>query len=105
MRCLRCKTTELFALDSPNDISFYECPSCHRNFAQKPRGALHFRWMHPISLILYPLIFEKHPMRYFEQVAAQASTQDSPPTPDSIERTRRIIQEIRLELDDPTQQV
>ena len=105
MRCLRCKTTELVALGSPENISFYECPSCQRNFTKKPGGALHFRWRHPISLILYPVIFKKNPMEYFKQIAAQASTQDPPATPDSIERTRRTIQEIRLELDDPTQQV
>ena len=38
--CLRCKTASLVRLDSPDDISFYECPNCHRNFTQKEGRSL-----------------------------------------------------------------
>jgi len=97
--CLRCKTMELSELDSPEGISFFECPKCHRPFARKSGGALCFRWLHPISLILYPVIFEANPGQSCERVADMLAEQES------SERIKLIVQEIRLELDDPTQQV
>jgi transposase-like protein len=97
--CLRCKTTELIALPSPQNISFFECPKCHRTFARKAGGALSFRWLHPISLVLYPVIFEGEPGQSCERVAEMFATQKS------SEQIKLIVQEIRLELDDPTQQV
>jgi hypothetical protein len=99
LHCLRCKTPELIALDSPDGISFFECPECHRNFARKRGGELCFRWMHPISLVLYPVIFEPDPGQHCERVAEMFAEQESG------ERIKLIVQEIKLELDDPTQQV
>jgi hypothetical protein len=97
--CLRCKTTELSVSASPGEISFFECPKCHRNFAQKPGGALCFRWLHPISLVLYPVIFEAHPGRHCERIANMFAEQES------SERIKLIALEIKLELDDPTQHI
>jgi transposase-like protein len=97
--CLRCKTTELIALASPEGISFFECPKCHRPFARKLGGALSFRWLHPISLVLYPVIFEANPGQSCERVADMFAKQES------SERIKLIVQEIELELHDPTQQV
>jgi hypothetical protein len=99
LHCLRCKTIELVALASPDGISFFECPECHRNFARKAGDALCFRWMHPISLVLYPVIFEPDPLQHCERVAAMRAQEDS------VEQIRLMVQEIGLELDDPTQQV
>jgi hypothetical protein len=40
-RCLRCKTIDLTLLDSSTEtISFFECPQCFRNYAQKRGGRL-----------------------------------------------------------------
>jgi hypothetical protein len=97
--CLRCKTTALVPVASPDSISFYECPKCQRQFARKVDGALFFRWLHPISLLLYPVIFEEHPEQRCEEVAALFAKQES------AERIDLIVQEIRLELDESTQQV
>jgi hypothetical protein len=97
--CLRCKTAELIALASPPGISFFECPECHRNFAQKAGSGLCFRWPQPIGLLLYPVIFEADPLPHCERVAGMFAKQES------AERVERIVREIRLELDDPTQQV
>jgi hypothetical protein len=97
--CLRCKTSELTAVASPSGISFFECPKCHRNFARKPGGALCFRWPHPIGLILYSVIFADDPGQDCERVADLFAKQQS------SERIKLIVQEIKLELDDPTQQV
>jgi hypothetical protein len=97
--CLRCKTVELVVSTSTSRISFFECPRCHRNFARKSGGALCFRWLHPISLVLYPVIFEADPGQHCERVADLFAGQES------SERIKLIVQEIKLELDDPTQQV
>jgi transposase-like protein len=69
-QCLRCKATELREVASPKGISFFECPKCSRNYAQQPGAALCFRWQRPISLILYPVIFEANRAEHCEQVAA-----------------------------------
>jgi transposase-like protein len=97
--CLRCKTSELTALPSPSSVSFFECPKCRRSFARKSGGELCFRWLHPISLVLYPVIFEANPIQDCERVVEMFAKQES------SERIKLIVQEIKLELDDPTQQV
>jgi transposase-like protein len=97
--CLRCKTAALVAVPSPDSISFYECPNCHRAFARKADGALCFRWRHPISLVLYPVIFEVNPTERCERIADMFAKQES------TEQINAIVQEIKLELADPTQQV
>jgi len=60
---------------------------------------LFFRWPHPIGLFLYPVIFEVNPPQHCERVAGMFAKQES------TERIKLIVREIRLELDDPTQQV
>jgi hypothetical protein len=55
--------------------------------------------MHPISLLLYPVIFDEHPEKRCHEVAASFAKQES------AERVKLFVQEIKLELDDPTQQV
>lgn len=40
-------------------VAFYRCPGCHSNYARRKDGALTDRWGMPISLALYPLIFEQ----------------------------------------------
>jgi len=97
--CLRCKTSELVALASPEGISFFECPKCHRNFAREAGGALFFRWPHPISLVLYPVMFAVDPSQHCERIAVMFAHQES------AERIKLMVQEIKLELDDPTQQI
>jgi hypothetical protein len=99
LRCLRCKTTELVPLDSPAEVSFFECPACHREYTARKEGDLTFRWGHPITLLLYPVIFDPDPLGRCESVAADFVLGRDPKT------VRKAIQEIRLELDDPTQQV
>jgi hypothetical protein len=98
-RCLRCKTVELIPLDSPSDIAFFECPGCHRQFARDEKGSLHFRWGHPITLLLYAVIFDEHPAEHCESAANTfIKTQ-------SADYLQLAVQEIRLELNDPTQQL
>jgi hypothetical protein len=66
---------------------------------RKNGGALCFRWLHPISLVLYPVSFEADPVQHCEHVVEMFAKEKS------NEQIRLIVQEIKLELDDPTQQV
>jgi hypothetical protein len=96
-RCLRCKTQVLAPLESPESIAFFECPGCHRQYARKADGALVFRWRHPITLLLYPVIFDERPMERCASVAATFERDQSK------EMIQAAIDEVRLELDEPRQ--
>jgi hypothetical protein len=97
--CLRCGTVELIRLDEPGEMRFYECPECGRQFASREGGALVFRWRHPITLLLYPMIFEERPLERCESAAAEFAQRQP------LEEIRAAIREVRLELDEPTQEV
>jgi hypothetical protein len=97
--CLRCKTVVLDILPSPEEITFYECGQCRRQFAHSPGKSLCFRWLHPISLVLYPVIFSTSPTAEAPRVAAMLAEQRTP------EEFDRFLREIHLELDEPTQQI
>jgi hypothetical protein len=95
--CFRCRTVELTAQPGPAGIAFFRCPACGRDFTRKPSGSLVFRWGHPISLLLYPIIFDERPGDRCAEVAASFARQHPPET------VRLAIDEIRLELNDPAQ--
>jgi hypothetical protein len=100
LRCLRCKTVPLTeAGPSDPQIAFFECPSCGRHYALKPGKQLTFRWLHPISLALYPVQFDESPAERAAEVAASLA-QDR-----SEELLALFAREMRLELEEPTQQV
>jgi hypothetical protein len=95
--CLRCKSVSLNDLPSPEGIQFFECPKCHRQFAMQPGRAMTFRWLHPISLALYPVIFDTDPAARAATVAEELSKSQT------SEWLSSLINEIDLELADPTQ--
>ncbi len=98
--CLRCRTVVLEqAGRSPAEGRFFECPACRRPYALHAGGRLTFRWLHPIALMLYPVMFEAEPATRAASVAARAGKEQ---TPEQLQETAR---EIRLELAEPTQQV
>lgn len=95
-KCLRCKNVFLEQLASPPAIFFYVCPQCERQYAKKDR--LTFRWGHPISLALYPVIFDEFPCGHAEIAKIFKDTM-----PD--EEIKVMVKEIELELEYPTQNV
>jgi hypothetical protein len=98
--CLRCEDSLLNPAGEVHaDVAFFDCPRCGRRYALKPGRDLTFRWGHPISHALYPIIFS--PSLQAEAGRAVDVTLKGR-TPD--ERTA-IIAEIRMELDHPTQRV
>lgn len=99
-RCLRCKTVPLTELGSPGGgIAFFECPECQRHYALQRGKQLTFRWMHPISLVLYDVQFDESPPAGRAEEVADAFIRSRP------EHLEYILREIRLELEEPTQQV
>jgi hypothetical protein len=95
--CFRCRTVELTAVPGPAGAAFFRCPACGRDFTRNPSGSLVFRWGHPLSLLLYPVIFDERPRDRCAEVAASFARQHSPET------IRLAIDEIRLELNHPAQ--
>jgi len=98
-KCPRCNRGELArSSDSTVEVTYYECPECAWAFAQKPGQSLHDKWLSPISVSLYPQIFQYEP----ENTGRDAALQ--------LFQTRRdlvaaLIDEIRRELKCPTQKV
>jgi hypothetical protein len=98
--CLRCEGAPALTADvSPPDIAFFTCPRCGRRYAQSAGGQLTFRWGHPISFALYPMIFVRAPA---ELQTSQVDTFVADYPPETLEAA---VAEIRLELETPTQQV
>jgi transposase-like protein len=97
--CLRCETVKLRVIPtSTQEITFYECPSCSRHFAQKLGQGLCDRWLSPIGLVLYGIVFERYPQDAFQRIAEQFLEQRADDIPS-------LIEEITQELQKPTQNV
>ena len=99
-RCLRCKTVPLTEA-GPSDprVAFFACPSCGRHYALQTGKQLTFRWLHPISLALYPVQFDESPSGRAAEVATLL-VREQP-----AEQLELFARETRLELEEPTQQV
>jgi transposase-like protein len=94
--CLRCDAVQLVRLpESSDEIEFFHCPSCHRPYAKRSGGSLTFRWLHPISLALYDVLFDDDPVSRADEVAWKHGGR----------MAARFASEIELELANPTQEV
>ena len=97
-RCLRCEDTILRVLpESASEITFFECPVCLRQYARKAGGGLAYRWLHPISLVLYGVLFESHPLPRAKGVAQSLMRSEAPAA------LKMLIDEIEAEIERPTQ--
>ena len=98
--CLRCSGVELTRLpESSEEITFFECPSCHRHYARSPGHSLTYRWLHPVSLALYCILFNREPLSATPFVAKELMRGRS------RDASLKMIEEIELELQRPTQNV
>jgi hypothetical protein len=97
--CLRCAGTALQPLPSPKGIAFFECPTCRRRFTRHASGALTERWLGPLSIALYAVIFEEHPQSQAARAAALLRSQQG------AAHCALIASEIRTELSASTQPV
>ena len=61
--CYRCDSPLINVTPGDVDnIMFFECPSCKCQYAKSPDSELHDRWLMPITLPLYSVIFENNPV-------------------------------------------
>lgn len=98
LHCLRCKTVPLVEAEPfVWEVAFFRCPSCQRDYTLKAGRTLTFRWLHPISLPIYGIQFEKSLAGAAESVANELIKDQSK------EWLALFVQEARLELDEPTQ--
>jgi len=98
--CLRCDHVVLIGVESAaGGVQFFMCPRCARNYALLPGKSLTYRWGHPISLALYPMIFNRAPADVsparIDALLAKTDFRD----------LAAALVEIRLELASPTQEV
>jgi uncharacterized protein YlaI len=104
-KCLRCDDQFLHILPESNkDITFYECPECKWNFAKKPDERLHDRWLSPISMVFYGIIFSKDPREEIERIS-EYFIHYYEEGKYKLSFMNRLIEEIDRELNKPTQPV
>ncbi len=101
MKCPRCKSSELRRLpESTSEIDFYECSPCQWQYAKEAgQQEVHDRWLSPISLVLYGIIFDKVPLTSVERIADNFLKNYS----DS--EIEGIVREIDREIANPIQKV
>jgi hypothetical protein len=97
--CPRCKTVLLAEIDHYPKIRFYLCSNCGRRYALEPGKALTSRWLEAITLPLHEVYPYEAPLEQAARIAQKFVSQFS------TEELDGILEETRLELDDPTQQV
>ncbi len=56
--CFRCNN-DLVITDEHNTITFYKCDICKRGYAKSAGKSLTDRWLSPISIVIYDIIYVK----------------------------------------------
>jgi transposase-like protein len=97
--CPRCKTVLLAETEHYRKIRFFLCSNCSRRYALEPGKALTSRWLEAVILPLHQVYPYEAPIEQAARIAQKFVSQFS------TEQLDWIVEEIRLELDDPTQQV
>ena len=99
-KCLRCDDAVLRLLsESSRTVKFYVCPKCGWNYAKGQGESLHDRWLSPISVVLYPVTFNKDPRERTDEIAELFIEQKN------RDELSTLAQEIDRELREPTQRV
>jgi len=68
-KCIRCTRVLAKAPNQSAEVEFYVCEQCQSHYAKKPGQALHDRWLMPLSVVLYPVLFDKEPCSKAASVA------------------------------------
>lgn len=97
--CYRCnsKLKDVTPKDIEN-IHFFEYLECHSRYAQKPGQQLHDRWLMPLTLILYEVIFSENPPDHAKELLNEKGRFD-------VKKKDILISHIRGELDTPNQKI
>jgi hypothetical protein len=106
MKCLKCECSEL----CDEGDSFYRCPECNRRFRLHGGRELVERWLGPISLVLYSVIFTRSPQLRASEIA-EGLYQSALPNGKGMFRKftwaqlQYLVDEIESEISNPTQKV
>lgn len=95
--CLRC-AARLAAVGGAETLTFWRCAACQRDFTLDANGELTARWLSPITLPLYCVLFDPEPQHASERVAAHFREH-----PRDVRAA--IVADIRDELAHPTQRL
>jgi hypothetical protein len=99
LKCYRCggKLVDVTPEDV-KQIRFHSCSECHAAYTENEEGRLHDRWLMPITIPLYSVIFDKEPLLRVDQVVS-----------DIVSRDKRfrdlLVIEIAEELRSPRQKI
>jgi Zn-finger nucleic acid-binding protein len=109
MNCPRCETVELETTSS-DVVKFFACPQCGRHFRATSDGKLVEKWLGPLSLVLYPVIFEKQPQKEAGRIADELYAASDPGRrsmfrPFARDKLKQMLSEIQMELEHPTQKI
>lgn len=97
--CFRCNE-RLVLTEEHEEITFYYCEPCKRAYAKKLGKSLTDRWLSPISIVLYGLIFEtgKIPDEVIERILKRIEHL-------TTEQLKLIADDIEDELQTPKQRL
>jgi hypothetical protein len=90
--------------------TFFSCPECNRRFRMHGDGSLVERWLGPISIVLYPVIFSRSPQSRASEIS-EGLYQSALPNGKRMFRRltwdelQYLIDEIEEELSHPSQKV
>lgn len=107
MQCPSCEAVEIETTSSDKaEVAVY--PRCGRHFRVISEGQLVEAWPGPLSLVLYPVIFERRPQKEAERIPNELRAAYEPGRPSifrpfSRDELRQVLVEIRMELERPTQ--
>lgn len=99
-KCFRCGADlEIDTRSKTDEITFFDCRPCRRSYARALGQGLTDRWLSPISLALYPVIFSSNPANEAERLAAGHARGRS------RKQLQVLLDDIREELAHPRQRV
>ena len=77
LKCFRCNgELENTTPEKVDDINFYSCKSCSCAYTKNTEGRIYDRWLMPITLPLYGVIFEKDPLSKVEHIVADMASRE-----------------------------
>jgi hypothetical protein len=95
--CFRCKNNLVdITPDDLEGIQFFGCHGCGSHYTKNPGKQLCDRWLMPITLPLYNVIFEENPMDKLKQTMFMLRKEKP-------EGLIQIVEHIKDELNEPKQ--
>ena len=97
--CFRCNG-DLVITDEYDTITFYKCDECKRAYAKSVGKSLTDKWLNPISIALYRIIFETEIVsdEFIAQSVISLAHLD-------VEQIKLMVEEIEEELNYPKQKL